>query len=159
MNKAILYYYSLEGNTAFAAETIHTITGIEIEQLLVRKEPPKAGWKKFVFGGKSAIMKENPGLTPVTHDPADYQNVILAYPIWAGVFPPAINAFLKKYSLQGKTIYVVATSASGNAEKSVEKIRKRLPDSHFGGSISLVDPLKHPEEVTQKIKQWVEVLA
>jgi hypothetical protein len=52
----------------------------------------------------------------------DYSDIILAFPIWAGTFPPAIGAFLKQYPFQGKNIRIIACSGGGNAEKAFAAI-------------------------------------
>ena len=69
---AIVVYYSLEGNTAYAAERIASELGADLLRLYPEKEYPDGGFKKFFWGGKSAIMAETPKLKPYTFDAEDY---------------------------------------------------------------------------------------
>lgn len=156
MENTLLVYYTLEGNTGFVADVVREYGGIDVEQLKPQKEPPKDGFGKFMVGGGSALLQIDPKLQPVQANVDDYQNIILAFPIWAGTFPPAIGAFMKQYPLDGKNVYAIASSGGGNAEKAFENIRKKLSDHKLVGTLSLVSPLSHQEESRQKIKDFLD---
>lgn len=156
MKKTLMVYYSLNGNTACAAEFLGQYPEIDTERLLVEKEPPKKGFGKFLLGGKSALMKQDPGLKPLTNDPEDYDNIIIGFPVWAGTYPPAIGAFLKRYGLKQKRIYVVACSASGNADKAIDHTRRATPECSHCGAVSLTDPLKNQEASFAKLRELAE---
>lgn len=155
MGSTIVVYYSFEGNTGFAAETVGRICGAAQERLCVEKEPPKGGLRKFLVGGGSALRGTDPGLKPVEADISAYDNVILAYPIWAGTYPPAIGAFLEKYDVSGKNVYLMACSAGGNMEKSAEQLRARLGSGTVKGCLSLVNPLNRKEEAEAQIRSFL----
>jgi flavodoxin len=156
MKNTLMVYYSLEGNTACAADFLGQYPEIDTERLLVEKEPPKSGFGKFLLGGKSALMKQDPGLKPLTKDPLDYENIIIGFPVWAGTYPPAIGAFLKRYDLKQKNIYVVACSASGNADKAIDHTRRSTPECSHKGAVSLKDPLKDQETAFAKLRELAE---
>ena len=58
--KTLIVYYSLEGNTEFAAKTIASALGADMLKLEPVKAYPTSGFKKFFWGGKSAVMEEKP---------------------------------------------------------------------------------------------------
>ena len=152
MKKTLLVYYSFGGNTKYAAETLaQYVQGLKTERLTVDREPPHSGLAKFLKGGKSALMQEDPGLHPLREDLSLYERIILAFPVWAGTIPPAISAFLKEADLDGKEIFTIVCSASGNAKKSAEIVRNSLPGSVFKNSLSLVNPLKNTEKTEQAL--------
>lgn len=155
MSKILMVYYSLEGNTEFAAAEAAKYADIDLERLVPDKEPPKDGFGKFFWGGKSAVFKEESVLEPLKHDVNAYDDIIIGYPIWAGTFPPAINAFLKKYPLSGKKISAVACSSGGNAKKSFEKLQKALSGCEIVGTLSLVDPAKEKDKNAGLIKDFI----
>ena len=155
MEKTLLVYYSFEGNIRFAAEEIAKRCGAELEELKVKNEPPRKGLAKFLHGGKSALFKDDPGLYPLGKDVRDYESVILAYPVWAGTFPPAVQQFLKQVSLKDKEVIAVAASASGNAEKSFVQLRNIIGEEALVKTLSLQNPLKNKEQTIRKIEAFV----
>ncbi|MBO4876787.1 MAG: flavodoxin [Ruminococcus sp.] len=156
MKKTLMIYYSFEGNTACAADFLSQYPDIDAERLTVEKEPPKKGFGKFLLGGKSAVMKEDPGLRPIEKDPEEYDNIILGFPVWANTYPPAIGAFLKKYPMNGKNIFIVACSSSGSATKATDNARKATPGCLHKGAVSLTDPLKDKEAAFAKLRELAE---
>ena len=60
--KTMIVYYSLEGNTEFAAEKIAAKLGADLLRIQPVKAYPSGGFRKFLWGGKSAVMAETPKL-------------------------------------------------------------------------------------------------
>ena len=158
MADTLLIYYTFEGNTGFVADELQKRLDLAVERLRVEREPPKKGLGKFLRGGKSALTGEDPGLLPLRNDPAAFSGIILAYPVWAGTYPPAVGAFLKRYPLQNKTVHVIACSASGNGAKSIETVRAALPGCELASSLNLMNPLKHRETAIREIAVFAETL-
>ena len=158
MADTLLIYYTFEGNTGFVADELQKRLDLVTERLRVEHEPPKKGLGKFLHGGKSALMRADPGLLPLQNDPAAFSGIILAYPVWAGTYPPAVGAFLKRYPLRDKTVHVIACSASGNGAKSIENVRAALPDCKVVSSLSLMNPLKNRETTVREIAAFAEKL-
>ena len=156
MADTLLIYYTFEGNTGFVADELEKRLDLVTERLRVEHEPPKKGLGKFLRGGKSALMGEDPGLLPLQNDPVAFSGIILAYPVWAGTYPPAVGAFLKRYPLQNKTVHVIACSASGNGAKSIENIRAALPDCKVISSLNLMNPLKNRETAVRELAAFAE---
>ena len=90
--KTLIVYYSLEGNTDYAAGKISEITGGELLRLVPKKAYPSKGFSKFIWGGKSAVMGEKPELEPYNVDLESYDLVVLGFPVWASnVTPPILS--------------------------------------------------------------------
>lgn len=155
MDKTLLIYYSLEGNTGFVADILSKYDNIDVEQLKPQKEPPKDGFGKFVVGGGSALFHTDPKLLPVKAHLDDYKNIILAFPIWAGTYPPAIGAFLKQYPFRGKNVRIIACSGGGDAEKAFVKIKEKVPGNTVTRTLSLISPLQHQEDTKELIIGWM----
>ena len=155
MSDTLLVYYSLEGNTEFVAETAAAAADIDVQRLVPDKEPPKSGFGKFFWGGKSVVMHEMPKLMPQEHTADKYSRVIIAFPIWAGSYPPAIASYLAGNDLTGKEIWAIACSAGGNAEKAFAKLGEKLNGSGIKGTLSLTDPAKNKESSSVQITDFV----
>ena len=67
--------------------------------------------------------------------------MILAFPVWAGTYPPAVAALFKKAPFRGKKLYIIACSSSGRAEKAIDSAAEALSENELRGSLSLRDPL------------------
>ena len=116
--KTIIVYYSLEGNTDFAASKIAEIMGADLLRLVPKKSYPSTGFQKFFWAGKSAVMSETPELEPYVFDRASYDRVILGFPVWAGNVAPPIRTFVRDQDLHGKRIAAFACQSGAGAEKA-----------------------------------------
>ena len=140
MRTAIIYY-SMSGNTEFAAEKIAK----KLEADVIRIEPVKAypdkGVKKFFWGGKSAVMGEEPELLPYDFQAEQYDTIVIGTPIWASSFAPPIKTFLSKNrNITDKKIAVFTCFSGGGADKAIEKMRKFIGVDAFLAELILVDP-------------------
>ena len=144
--KVAIVYYSLTGNVQWVVDAMGSALSADKVRLVPKKEYPDKGFKKFFWGGKSAVMKETPTLEPYTFDPDQYNIVVLATPVWAGTFAPPLRTFLQQY---GASIATKAVSAllccSGGEGKAKEKLRTALGIADFAQSLVLVDPKDKPD--------------
>lgn len=102
--KTIIVYYSLEGNTEYAARVIAEQLGADLLRIEPTKSYPTGGFRKFFWGGKSAVMGETPELVSYSFQQASYGRVIFGFPVWAGNVTPPIRTFVKENDLKGKSI-------------------------------------------------------
>ncbi len=150
----LMVYYSFEGNTGFVASELLKHMDMDVERIKVQQEPPKKGLAKFLHGGKSALRHEDPGLIPLQANVNDYYDIVIAFPVWAGTWPPAVEAFLRSYPFTRKNVFLIACSASGNASKALDKLTERLEGNMVLGTLSLKNPLKNKEEVAEQIRDF-----
>ena len=78
--KAAIVYYSQSGNTSYVAEKVAAILAADLIPLVPVKAYPDSGFKKFFWGGKSALMGDKPALEPYAFDPESYDLVIFGAP-------------------------------------------------------------------------------
>jgi len=70
-----------------------------------KKAYPNRGAKKFLWGGKSAVMREKPKLLPYEFKAEQYDTVIMGTPVWASSFAPPIRTFVQENkSIQKKNL-------------------------------------------------------
>ena len=140
MTTAIVYY-SMSGNTKYVANKIAE----RIEADIIRIDPVKAypdkGAKKFIWGGKSAVMGEKPALHPYEFNVEKYDRIILGTPVWASNFAPLIRTFIKENpNIHGKKLAVFTCFSGGGADKAIEKMKKYIGIEKFEAELVLVDP-------------------
>lgn len=148
--KTLIVYYSLEGNTQYAAERIAAAIGAETLRLAPEKAYPDSGFKKFFWGGKSAVMAEKPKLQPYEFDPAVWERIIIGFPVWAGNVTPPIRTFIKENDLRGKRIAAFACQSGAGAEKAFAKLKAALGVSALEAEMVLIDPKTKPSEANEQ---------
>lgn len=157
--KAIVIYYSLEGNTTLIAELIAKETGAELLELKPEKEIPKDGFKKFLWGGKSVIFKDKPRLINTIPDLAPYDTIFIGTPIWAGTFTPPVNTFISNAVISNKKLAFFACHSGGGADKCFDKLKNTLTGNTVIGTTSFIDPVKaEPDTVNEKVKSFLNTI-
>lgn len=155
--RTAIVYYSMSGNTKYVADKIAE----KIEADIVRIEPVKAypdkGAKKFIWGGKSAVMGEKPQLRPYEFSADKYDRIILGTPVWASNFAPPIRTFIKENpEISEKKIAVFTCFSGGGADKAIEKMKKYIGIEKFEAELILVDPKENVKvEDDEKLNQWL----
>ena len=144
MEKTLIVYYSLEGNTEYAANKIAEICDCDTLRLVPVKKYPDSGFKKFFWGGKSAVMAETPELEPYVFDADSYDRIIIGFPVWAGNLTPPIRTFVKDHDLKGKQIAAFACQSGSGAEKAFEKLKAAIGIDHLEAELVLIDPKAKP---------------
>ena len=160
MSTAIVYY-SMHGNSEMVAEKIAAKLGADVIKIEPDKAYPDKGAKKFLWGGKSAVMGEQPVLKPYEFDADKYDSIILGFPVWASRPAPPINTFLSEQmsKLSGKKIAVFACQSGNGAEKAFERIKKMIGVEAFDGELILIDPkTKENAENDKKIDSFCDKL-
>ena len=138
--KTLIVYYSPEGNTEYAASQIAETLGADTLRIEPTKAYPDSGFAKFFWGGKSAVMSETPALLPYTFDAADYDRIVIGFPVWAGNITPPIRTFVKENDLRGKAIAAFACQSGSGAEKAFRKLAECLGGTTVSPQLVLIDP-------------------
>ena len=138
--KTLIVYYSMAGNTAFAAEKIAGILGADKLEIKPEKAYPDRGLKKFFWGGRSAIMAETPVLQPYRFDSDLYNLIIIGFPVWASNMAPPLRTFIRDNDLSGKPVAAFACEAGSGAEKAFLKLKEALKKDTLEAELILIDP-------------------
>ncbi len=158
MMKTAVVYYSLTGNADFAAKRIAEKLNADIIRLEPEKAYPDSGFRKFFWGGKSAVMGETPALAGQPFQLADYDCVILGTPVWAGTFAPPLRTLIRANAgkWRGKRVAAFVCSGGGPG-KTLDKLKAELDIPSFAAALSLIDPKARPSrENDQKITEFCE---
>ena len=157
--KALIVYYSMGGNTEYAAKKIAGQTGADLLCLEPEKEYPNSGFRKFLWGGKSAVMAEKPKLKPYRFDAGRYNTVIFGFPVWAGNIAPPIRTFISDNALDADVYAAFACQGGSGAEKAFRKLLECLGRDIFRATLVLIDPKDRPAPGNEgKIKSFGDQL-
>lgn len=156
--RAVVVYYSLEGNTKFAANQIAKELNADLLELQSVKKYATEGPLKYAVGGKDAVMGKKPELEPYSFQKEDYDLIIVGTPLWAGTCAPPIRTFLAKENLEGKKLAFLVCCGGGNSKKCMEKMAE-ISKASKPLTLELVDPFtKNKPEDFVKIKDFCEKL-
>ena len=155
----LIVYYSLGGNTEYAAKIIASKLGADTLRIEPEKAYPDSGFRKFFWGGKSAVMAETPRLRPYAFDPAKYDRVIFGFPVWAGNVTPPIRTFVSENDLKGKRVAAFACESGAGAEKAFGRLKAALGIDKLEAELILIDPKSKPRaENVKKIGDFCDKL-
>lgn len=155
MSKTLIVYYSLDGGTKLVADLLHDRTGGDLQQLIPEKEPAGGGLRKLAEGGFTALIHYKPRIKHLRHDPADYDTIVLACPVWAGTTPPAMETFLNKEAFSGKEVVICTSSGSGKGDKTIERIKSLVgDDNRVTVTANFKNPLADPDKTRQKVEEF-----
>ena len=143
--KTLIVYYTLEGNTHYAAKKIASLLDADMLRIKPVKTYPRKGFRKFLWGGKSAVMAEKPELEPYTFDASAYDRIVFGFPVWAGNVTPPLRTFIKENDLSGKRFAAFACQSGAGAEKAFEKLKTALGIRELDAELVLIDPKTKPD--------------
>lgn len=149
--KTAVVYYSMSGNTQLTAEKIAAQTSAELIRIEPKKAYPTAGFRKFLWGGKSAVMGDKPALMPYRFD-CEFDRIIFGTPVWASSFTPPLRTFIEenREALKGKTVAAFLCCSGGGANKAIEKLKQFLDIKDFDAQLVLIDPKDKPSGDNEK---------
>ncbi len=122
--KTLVVYYSATGNTEGVANTIASITGADIFEL-VPAEPYSEDDLNWRDSDSRVVYEyENPEARVVelesttVPDWESYDTVFIGYPIWWGIAAWPVDGFISANDFTGKTVIPFCTSSSSGLGES-----------------------------------------
>jgi flavodoxin len=136
--KTLVVYFSAErGTTAAVARDAAEALGADLFELLPEKPygPGDLNWKNpLARCNREFFGKKNVPAANRIENLADYDAVLLGFPIWYGCAPLAVSSFCAAHDWTGKKIAAFATSGGSGIGKTAEKLRPFLPGGELLGA-------------------------
>jgi flavodoxin len=108
--KILMLYYSRTGNTKMACEALQKALNAQLVE--VKDLTDRSGSWGGLTGMLNTLFNMETGIDPEHPDISGCSNIILASPLWAGKFAPAIRTLIARNKFDGKNIAILTT---GNA--------------------------------------------
>ena len=141
--KTIIVYYSLDGNTKQAAETLAKAIGADVCEIQPVKPIKSAGkptFRTIMQGGGQVAFGLCPALKEFSADLSQYDRIILGTPVWNAKCASFVRTFAKKYARQhnltDKVTAVFTLSGGGDNTKCSADLKTMLPK--IGATVSLL---------------------
>lgn len=157
MSKTIVVYYSAQGHSKKIAEKIAELKGADIfaiepaeaysEDDLNYMSDDSRVTKEF----KDASLRDVDLVSSEVPGWADYDIVIVCYPIWYAMAAWVVNSFAKKVDWSGKTVYPICISHSSPAGESGELLANDANDGDWKEAFRF-----YQDATEDEIKEWAE---
>lgn len=144
--KTAIIFYSMGGNTALTAGRLAEALSADLIEIRPKRAYPDKGLRKFLWGGKSAVMAETPELEPYTFSAAEYDRIIIGSPVWASNVAPPVRTFVRDNleNLKDKKIAAFVCQSGSGGEKALRKLADCLGISALPAAMVLIDPKDRP---------------
>ncbi|TWH51918.1 flavodoxin [Sporomusa sp. KB1] len=115
---------ALYGNSQVLAMMIQNAIGGDIASIQTEKNYPASYNETTKIAGDELANQSFPVLKHKPPDLAQYDTIVLVYPLWWGTLPRPVASFMQAYDFEGKTIVPVVTHGGGGAGDSVKVLRE-----------------------------------
>ena len=131
MKKILVAYFSASGVAAKAAERIAAAISADLYEIRPAQPytPEDLNWMNRK--SRSSMEMNDPSSRPAIAQPAadlaQYDTILVGFPIWWYVEPRIVDTFLESYDFSGKTMIPFATSGGSGIEKAAQSLRAHCP--------------------------------
>lgn len=133
----LIAYFSVSGVTKRAAEQLASLTGADLYE--IRPEKPYSredlDWRNKQSRSSLEMMdpSSRPALAKSVPDVSSYDMVYIGFPVWWGVAPRPVNTFIESAHLEGRPVYIFATSGGSGIDYAINDMKKNYPSLDIRG--------------------------
>ena len=128
MSKKLIAYFSASGTTKTSAEKIAKLLNGDLYEIkpAVKYETKDLNWNDP--NSRTTIECKNRNCRPEMADKnaniANYDTILIGFPVWWYLAPNIILTFLESYDFTGKKVVIWGTSQSSHMGETMVEIRK-----------------------------------
>lgn len=156
MSKTLVAYFSATGKTAAVAKNLAQAANADLYE--IKPEVPYTSADLDWMDKQSRSFLEmndqssRPALADKDANIAEYDVILLGFPIWWYVAPTIINTFLESYDFSGKKIILFATSGGSGFSKTVDGLKHSV-----SADTTIVEgKMLNGRNSVDELKKWVE---
>lgn len=143
-SRTLVAYYSMSGHTRQVADEIRDVTGAELEEI---SEPhPRRGVGGLIRALFDSIARRTPTITSASHDPADYDLLVLGGPVWAGRMAAPVRTYAKRYGTRAPRVAFFCTEGGNGAETAFSDLQglcRHPPEATLVVDAAHLPPVAH----------------
>ena len=153
MKNTLIAFFSASGVTESVARVLSNALDADLYEIspAVRYTDEDLDWRN-ANSRSSVEMKDKASRPEITDAPvniADYDTILVGFPIWWYVAPTIVNAFLEKHDFSGKRIILFATSGGSDFGKTIDSLKASVP-----GTVIEEGMLQKGRQDTEAWKKW-----
>jgi flavodoxin len=154
--KALVAYFSAEsGRTANAAKSLAAAIGADLFEIKPEKPYTSSDlnyMNPLARCNREHITKKQVPVSGKVENFAEYDTVLIGFPIWYGCAPNVVNTFCKEYDFTGKKVAAFATSGGSGIGKTAEKLKP------YVSGADVIDAKLMNAVDKDTLKRWVDGL-
>lgn len=155
--KTLVVYFSATGTTKGVAETIASVTGADIYEIVPVQIYTSDDLNYNDNNSRTTKEQNDKSVRPEINGTIDnwdsYAVVYLGYPIWWGEEPRILDTFVESYSFDGKTVIPFCTSGGSGVGSSDDNLKANA------GSGNWLEGTRHKSGVSESdIQNWINGL-
>ena len=154
--KALVAYFSAEsGRTANAAKSLAAAIGADLFEIKPEKPYTSSDlnyMNPLARCNREHITKKQVPVSGTVENFAEYDTVLVGFPIWYGCAPNVVNTFCKEYDFTGKKVAAFATSGGSGIGKTAEKLKPYVTGA------DVIDAKLMNDVDRDTLKRWVDGL-
>ena len=135
MAKKLVAYFSASGTTKKTAELLAEAAGADLYEITPKVAYTKADLNWMDKKSRSSVEMNDKKFRPEIEDKdaniAQYDEIILGFPIWWYVAPTIVNTFLEKFDFSGKKVVLFATSGGSGFGNTVKELQPSAPNTEI----------------------------
>ena len=154
--KALIAYFSAEsGRTANVAKSLAAAIGADLFEIKPEKPYTSSDlnyMNPLARCNREHITKKQVPVSGTVKNFAEYDTVLIGFPIWYGCAPNVVNTFCRQYDFTGKKVAAFATSGGSGIGKTAEKLQPYVKGA------AVLDARLFPDNDRNEMKAWLESL-
>ena len=154
--KALVAYFSAEsGRTANVAKSLAAAIGADLFEIKPEKPYTSSDlnyMNPLARCNREHISKKQVPVSGKVENFAEYDTVLIGFPIWYGCAPNVVNTFCKEYDFTGKKVAAFATSGGSGIGKTAEKLKP------YVSGADVIDAKLMNAVDKDTMKRWVDGL-
>lgn len=154
--KALVAYFSAEsGRTANVAKSLAAAIGADLFEIKPEKPYTSSDlnyMNPLARCNREHITKKQVPVSGKVENFAEYDTVLIGFPIWYGCAPNVVNTFCKEYDFTGKKVAAFATSGGSGIGKTAEKLKP------YVSGADVIDAKLMNAVDKDTLKRWVDGL-
>ena len=131
----MIAYFSASGVTAQAAQAMAAAVGADLFEIVPSQRYTDADLNWQDKKSRSSLEMNDPACRPEissqVENMAQYDKILLGFPIWWYVEPRIVDTFLESYDFSGKTLIPFATSGGSGMEKAQKYLAEICPSAYW----------------------------
>ena len=131
MSKVLVAYFSASGVTARAAKAAADAVGADLYEIRPAEPYTSADLNWMDQKSRSTIEMNDPSCRPAIAEPlenlAQYDTILIGFPIWWYVEPRIVDTFLESHDFSGKTLIPFATSGGSGIAQAERSLKEHCP--------------------------------
>ena len=153
--KTLVAYFSASGNTASLANRMAKAADADLFEIKPEKPYTDADLKwtnPLARCNKEKIGKKDVAIAGKVENFAEYDMILIGFPVWYYAAPNIIETFVKSYDFTGKKVALFATSGGSDIKKAPAKLQPLMKGEIVGAK------LFNPDASFAELNVWTDSL-